>query len=802
MKGTGKAIEPYIISSIVDMEVLRDKVNSGELEEEKVHVKLVQDITLIGRNWSPIGNERYPFRGCFDGDGHLITQMKIQLNQKDYIGLFGIVEYSEIKNIGIIDCLVHGREYVGGLVGKISANSTVEKCFVKGTIIMQGSYGGGLIGYADYYNYIRHCYASISIEGEGKTIGGIVGYNGYKSVVEHCYTEGEGKMQKGCLGGIVGYNGTGSSIRSCYSIMRLKGESFIGGIVGKSEKHGETQSEKNNTTNCIALNEAIEGSIIGRISGEESGMGINYAFLEMLVNGQYQKNGTLLNKDGEDLTREAINTEVTYLTKEFNYGNGWILRQGKLPILVGLTNQQDEMVEHLKNLKIIHVVSLAVNKLIVGEKLQQTFKTHDTNYSIQEVRWEPAHTMCIYSTAYKLMLYLEAKAGYAFEETEVFAGENQEAFINRDKAQKSMKLEIRIDFEPIILPEQQGEIVFRQGNPPRIDVPVVVDARQLKITSRLVYRWYRSTTDSKVGIDYSIVLSTNQTYQPTVEDIGKYLVVEVTTPDALGEVYQITEEIKKYPYVGEVLVPVVEDVTSQTIRIKKIKGYEYALGREIEEVPKIFRQEIKFGELEPYTDYIVYQRLMETAKEGASSITKKRVYTNHIIITKLYGEPSMAKEEIGIGDAITLPESSEVRTNVEGMVLRPMWQVYDVDNHLISVDGVSVVEEDKIYIYKATLSAPTAYYFFDKTLETRTGVKITEDGKTITYTFIVSQANKSRREEKIEERSKEKVDTNETAHRRKMVNKATEEIELQESMRALEKNNPNHMGVWNLRIRS
>ncbi|MGL4344139.1 MAG: GLUG motif-containing protein, partial [Cellulosilyticaceae bacterium] len=132
MNGSGTAIEPYLIYSVVDIEALRDSVNSGDAKDQKLYIQLKADLVLPDRNWIPIGTDTYPFRGSFDGEGHILTHLKIEQSMKDYLGVFGVVEASQIKNLGVVDCMIRGRQYVGGIVGKISANSSIEKCYVIG----------------------------------------------------------------------------------------------------------------------------------------------------------------------------------------------------------------------------------------------------------------------------------------------------------------------------------------------------------------------------------------------------------------------------------------------------------------------------------------------------------------------------------------------------------------------------------------------------------------------------------------------------------------------------------------------
>ena len=85
--GTGTTEDPYQIASTDEMEWFRDTVNAGNTE---ICAKLMNDLNFDNKQdnslwtWTPIGNsEVNAYTGTFDGDGHKITNLKVELAQDE-----------------------------------------------------------------------------------------------------------------------------------------------------------------------------------------------------------------------------------------------------------------------------------------------------------------------------------------------------------------------------------------------------------------------------------------------------------------------------------------------------------------------------------------------------------------------------------------------------------------------------------------------------------------------------------------------------------------------------------------------
>ena len=140
--GTGTAEDPYLVETAADLNGVRDYLSA--------HFKQVADIDLSGyANWVPIGTyvsgQQAEFRGTYDGNGHTISNLTINRTSKLYIGLFGCLSGGEVKNLGVTNASVSGRDRVGGLVG-YATSSTITNCYSTGNVSGTNNYAGDLGG--------------------------------------------------------------------------------------------------------------------------------------------------------------------------------------------------------------------------------------------------------------------------------------------------------------------------------------------------------------------------------------------------------------------------------------------------------------------------------------------------------------------------------------------------------------------------------------------------------------------------------------------------------------------------------
>ncbi len=150
-----------------------------------------------GRGWKPIGvyldlpapkNVEYAFTGTFDGNGHVIKNLKINRGGDGSgfnCGLFGYAKAGAvIKNLGLDGGSMTSNSYSGALVGV--GGASISNCWstvdVTATTNETYKWIGGLVGRS--FGSIKNCYVSAKIVGASET-GALVGNN--QGVVENCY---------------------------------------------------------------------------------------------------------------------------------------------------------------------------------------------------------------------------------------------------------------------------------------------------------------------------------------------------------------------------------------------------------------------------------------------------------------------------------------------------------------------------------------------------------------------------------------------------------------------------------------
>ncbi|MBE7037473.1 MAG: hypothetical protein E7404_01065 [Ruminococcaceae bacterium] len=247
--GEGTEASPYLIGTKEELEMFRDNVNNGNTYSGK-YIKLTSDIDLSEEeNWTPIGlSNTIPFLGYFDGGNFTISNLTINNNTNDMVGLFGYVkgsgmtglEIPTIQNLKLTNVNVmvdDASSRVAALVGN-SFVGVIKNVFVKGNV-SGGKWTGGIAG--NCYAYFDNC----SFEGtvtSNNQAGGIAGAGDARSY--NCYVAAD-ITAKWWAGGIVGNGQEGASAVNCYvkgKVTTLNNYVFgVGGIAGVAG-HGYASS--------------------------------------------------------------------------------------------------------------------------------------------------------------------------------------------------------------------------------------------------------------------------------------------------------------------------------------------------------------------------------------------------------------------------------------------------------------------------------------------------------------------------------------------------------------------------------
>lgn len=269
-------------------------------------------------------------RGDFDGQGHGISGLKINVDESDnprqfeYAGLFGrIVTAGTVKNLRLVNVDIKGNDNVGALGGYISGERTVENCYVTGSVAGQ-NYVGGLVGNLvrageGHSLVVKNSYSTCKVTGSDN-VGGLVGYK-EKSKISNCYATGD-VVGKNNVGGLVGY-GTGEnniySVENCYATGNISGAENVGGLVGLVEA--------DKVTHCYATGGAEGRNNVGDLVGKLDKGKVIYSVAWNLIIGSNE--GGVVNEGygiGENYTFSYVTDGLFDLQNRFNdYDNkGWV----------------------------------------------------------------------------------------------------------------------------------------------------------------------------------------------------------------------------------------------------------------------------------------------------------------------------------------------------------------------------------------------------------------------------------------------------------------------------------------------
>jgi len=248
--GSGTEIDPYLISTPQDLLDLANTANEADWDK---HFLMTKDINMTGL-FTPIARDTDPgtygfqgtkFTGVFDGGGHAVQNLTINLPTQDYVGLFGYISGAscQIKNLGMQGGTISGRLDVGGLVGW-NDSGMVTSCYATGSIsatgvevILRVARVGGLVGFNDA-GTVTACYATGAVTGGGNIVGGLIGIS--SGSVTACYATGgvtgDGTGVAGLVGSAVG------SVTACYATGAVTGQDHVGGLVGGSNNNAPTAS--------------------------------------------------------------------------------------------------------------------------------------------------------------------------------------------------------------------------------------------------------------------------------------------------------------------------------------------------------------------------------------------------------------------------------------------------------------------------------------------------------------------------------------------------------------------------------
>lgn len=348
--GTISALEPrndgdtYHIYTGEELAWVAEQVNKGYTFANK-DIILESDIDLNNHLWTSIGESAdLPFSGDFNGQGHKIKNLKININGSKSYGLFGNVYHANIQNLEIDTVTIGNKNVNIDVIGVLSANAYAS------TIVNIGIKNVDFTG-ADIIN-----------------MGGIVGIVGNGTKVIKCSIENSifEAATAGPLIGIITYNPdfdnrqTLNVIADCYAINNtltakevLNRPIFLSGFIGAVNDLSASAANYQNTVkifNCYTVDNHLKftsntnrgisvytGGLIGNISGilsiDMRNIIITNKIENNMVNNDYNDIGTIM---GRNEMSSNINFDSVYYSSDTD--NYWLTNKAITPIGAGQIN--------------------------------------------------------------------------------------------------------------------------------------------------------------------------------------------------------------------------------------------------------------------------------------------------------------------------------------------------------------------------------------------------------------------------------------------------------------------------------
>ena len=217
----------YHISSAEDLVALANFVKNGADTTGSIFM-FDNDIDMSGvTGFEGIGTRTNAFKGTVYGNGHVVKNMTINTSSS-YQGLFGNINQSTIKDLGVVDANVTGDSYIGILVGQ-AENSQISNVYTSGTVTSNDAFVGGLVGDLTD-STATNVYSTADVKGSA-AVGGLIGFSD-GSIVEKAFATGKVTATDGQVGGLIGAMSNGGTVKNSYATGDVNGKVDVGGFVG------------------------------------------------------------------------------------------------------------------------------------------------------------------------------------------------------------------------------------------------------------------------------------------------------------------------------------------------------------------------------------------------------------------------------------------------------------------------------------------------------------------------------------------------------------------------------------------
>ena len=288
--GSGTKEDPWVISTVDDLQKLAKTVNDGEDYNGKYFIQDT-DLDLMGITWEPIGytDGDYYFSGHYDGKNHSISNAtstgKVDEDGQATVGIFGCIKEGSVSNL-----------------------------------------------------HVKNANFSANGKGGYSLAGGIAGIT-FDSVITNCSVEKssfEGKKEytsnNACVGGITGYSVQGTFLNCASVNNQIISQTYAGGIVGEIDDSFSENEGVSAFTNCYVAegnisafaedvqDYSIAGGFIGRVTEDNPTLENCYVYDTLTsiadTKASFKKTGIIVGSCYMNLP----NYEAKVTTKNCYYG--------------------------------------------------------------------------------------------------------------------------------------------------------------------------------------------------------------------------------------------------------------------------------------------------------------------------------------------------------------------------------------------------------------------------------------------------------------------------------------------------
>lgn len=226
----------HVISDVSD---LKELLAFGQDDSVRFRLKSDLDLGATADFYIPY------LAGQFDGNGHKISGLSLDLDFVSAVGLFGyIAPGGKVTGLAVENANIAGNSSIGGIVG-LNYGDVSNSCFA-GSVAGEDNVGG-LAGAS--VGTVSSCHSTGSVTGK-QYVGGLVGRN--DGTVNNSYSTGNAIGDR-AVGGLVGWNREGT-VSMCYATGSVTSNACLGGLTCTnsgtiSNSFWDTESSRQATSN-------------------------------------------------------------------------------------------------------------------------------------------------------------------------------------------------------------------------------------------------------------------------------------------------------------------------------------------------------------------------------------------------------------------------------------------------------------------------------------------------------------------------------------------------------------------------